>query len=358
MNILLVTMEMNIGGAETHILELAKELKKQNNDVSVISAGGSFVPELEKNGVVHIYAPLKDKKPKHVLDSIKIIKKTVIDKKIDVVHAHARIPGAICGYVCKKLKVHFVTTIHGIYRVNLLLKKITNWGEKSLAVSEDIRQQVIKEYKLNPDNIKVTVNGINLEKFKKQEITENLGFEINKERKKVIHISRLDKESSTVAENLIDIANDFEKEGIDIIIVGSGNYIEELKQKAQYCKNVIFTGARTDVEKILNVADLFVGVSRAALEAMATELPVILAGNPDYGQGYQGIFNRKGLELAKSTNFTCRGLEKIEKETLKKDILSLLKKDEKDSGKYNRSVVQEYYSVEKMTFDTLELYKF
>ena len=31
MNILLVTMEMNIGGAETHVLELAKALKKQEN---------------------------------------------------------------------------------------------------------------------------------------------------------------------------------------------------------------------------------------------------------------------------------------------------------------------------------------
>ena len=361
MNILLVTMEMNIGGAETHILELAKELKKQKNEVSVISAGGSFVPELEKNGVVHIYAPLKDKKPKHVLDSINIIKKTILEKNIDVVHAHARIPGAICGYVCKKLKVHFVTTIHGIYRVNFLLKKITNWGEKALAVSEDIREHAIKEYKLNPEDIKVTVNGINLEKFKKQEIAEDLGFTINKKRKKIIHISRLDKEASKVAEALIDISSELEKdvkEGVDIIIVGSGNYIDELKQKAHCYKNVIFTGARTDVEKVLNVADVFVGVSRAALEAMATELPTILAGNPDYGQGYQGIFNKKKLELAKTTNFTCRGLENIEKETLKKDILKILEEDGKAMGQYNRSVVKEYYSVEKMTSDALELYKF
>ena len=160
---------------------------------------------------------------------------------------------------------------------------------------------------------------------------------------------------------MIEISGELEKdikEGIDIIIVGSGNYIDELKRKAQCCKNVIFTGARTDVEKILNIADAFVGVSRAALEAMATELPVILAGNPDYGQGYQGIFNKKELELAKSTNFTCRGLEKIEKETLKKDILQVLEEDVKTMGTYNRSVVKEYYSVEKMTSDALELYKF
>ena len=364
MNILLVTMEMNIGGAETHILELAKALKKMNNEVTVISAGGSFVAELESNGVEHIFAPLKDKKPKHVIESAEIIKKVILDKKIDVVHAHARIPGAICGYVCKKLKVHFVTTFHGVYKVNFLLKKITNCGERTLAVSEDIREYLLKEYKVNPDNVKVTVNGINLEKFRKQEVNE-FDFEYTKNKKKIIHISRLDKESSKVAETLIEISADLEKEvsgGAEIIIVGAGTYFEELKNKAATCKNVIFTGARTDVEKILNLADVFVCVSRAALEGMATELPIILLGNPDYGQGYQGLFTADGLDLAVSTNFTCRGLENIDKEVMKKDIVKILNEEASDArnemGKYNRNVVKQYYSVDKMASDALELYKF
>ena len=364
MNILLVTMEMNIGGAETHILELAKALRKSGNEVTVVSAGGSFVAELEANGVEHIFAPLKDKKPKHVVESVKIIKKVIQDKKINIVHAHARIPGAICGFVCKKFKVHFVTTIHGIYRVNFLLKKITNWGERTLAVSEDIREHALKEYKLKPENVKLTVNGINLDKFKKQD-PGKINIQYNKDKKRIIHISRLDKESSTVAENLIEISAELEKElpeGVEIIIVGAGTSFEELKQKAATCKNVILTGARTDVEKVLNIADVFVGVSRAALEAMASELPIILVGNPEYGQGYQGIFKSEQLDLAKSTNFTCRGLDLLDKEQLKNDILQILKEtsnEEKiEMGKYNRNVVKDYYSVGKMMADALELYKF
>ena len=49
MNILLVTMGMDIGGAETHILELAKELKRRKNKVFVVSNGGKYVEELEQN---------------------------------------------------------------------------------------------------------------------------------------------------------------------------------------------------------------------------------------------------------------------------------------------------------------------
>ena len=46
MRILLVTMGMDIGGAETHILELAKELKRRKNDVFIVSNGGKYVEEL------------------------------------------------------------------------------------------------------------------------------------------------------------------------------------------------------------------------------------------------------------------------------------------------------------------------
>ncbi len=38
------------------------------------------------------------------------------------------------------------------------------------------------------------------------------------------------------------------------------------------------TGARTDINKIAACGKVFVGVSRAALEAMAAEKPVILRG--------------------------------------------------------------------------------
>ena len=42
MKILMATMGLDIGGAETHIVELAKELKHQGHDVAIISNGGSM----------------------------------------------------------------------------------------------------------------------------------------------------------------------------------------------------------------------------------------------------------------------------------------------------------------------------
>lgn len=50
MNILMVTMSLGIGGVETHITELTKELIRRGHRVTVASAGGVYVPEITASG--------------------------------------------------------------------------------------------------------------------------------------------------------------------------------------------------------------------------------------------------------------------------------------------------------------------
>lgn len=59
------------------------------------------------------------------------------------------------------------------------------------------------------------------------------------------------------------------------------------------------TGARTDINELISVATVFVGVSRAALEAMAGGKTVIVAGN----EGYIGLFEQNKLQTARENNF-------------------------------------------------------
>ena len=53
LNILLAAMQLDIGGAETHIVELAKELKRRGHNVIVASNGGAYVKELEADNIRH-----------------------------------------------------------------------------------------------------------------------------------------------------------------------------------------------------------------------------------------------------------------------------------------------------------------
>ncbi len=89
-NILLSLMQLNIGGAETHVVELAKELKRKGFNVIVTSNGGVYVKELEDAGIKHYAVPLQNKNPLNMLKSARLLKKIIKDEKIDIVHSHAR----------------------------------------------------------------------------------------------------------------------------------------------------------------------------------------------------------------------------------------------------------------------------
>lgn len=364
MRILLVTMGMDIGGAETHVLELAKELKRRGNEVFVASNGGKYVEELEKANIEHISAPLNTKKVGAVLKSYNTLKHIIIDKKIDLVHSHTRITSFICALLKKKLNFPFVTTAHWTFRVTPLLKVMTNWGENVVAVSDDIKEYLIKNYNIDSKNIFVTVNGIDTDKFCKSvdytDIKKEFNLENNK--KRIVYISRLDESRALVAKQLVNIAEKLDKNipNLEIVIVGAGDAFDDINKKSNEINSklgkrlIILAGARTDINKFATCGDIFIGVSRAALEAMACEQPVIIAGN----EGYLGIFDESKLNSGIETNFCCRGLELSNENVLFSDILNLINSNKKEEyGKYNREVVKKYYSVKKMTDDTFRAYK-
>lgn len=364
MNILLATMGMDIGGAETHILELAKELKRRNNNVYVVSNGGKYVEELQQSGIEHIWAPLNNKKLHNMIKSYKILEKTIKDKKIDIVHSHSRISSFICGLLEKKMKFPFVTSAHWTFKVTPLLKAMTNWGQYTIAVSDDIKDYLIKNYNVDSNKIIVTVNGIDTEKFSKNVDFSDIEkeFNLSKNSRRVVYISRMDESRALVARQLIRISEELDKEieNLEIVIVGGGDVFEELKKECEKINSelgkrlLIMTGARTDINKFAASGEIFIGVSRSAFEAMACEVPTIVAGN----EGYLGIFDETKLDKGIETNFCCRGLEMPTEETLKRDVIELMNNNNKENyGKYNREIIQKYYSIKRMVDDCEEAYR-
>ena len=97
MKILMATMGLDIGGAETHIVELAKELKAEGHDIVVASNGGVYVPEIVAAGIRHYQVPMHRRDAGCMLRSRKLLKEIIRTERPDVVHAHARIPAFLCG---------------------------------------------------------------------------------------------------------------------------------------------------------------------------------------------------------------------------------------------------------------------
>lgn len=363
--ILMALTRFDIGGAETHVLELSLELQRMGYYVVVVSNGGVYEKNLQEAGIHHYKIPMHSKTPFNIAKSLRSLKKVIQEEKIDIVHAHGRIPAFLCGILSHFMKFTFVTTAHWVFDTSHGLKYVSNWGKKVMAVSEDIKTYLMDNYHTNPADIYVTINGIDTNKFCKTADTSSVvsEFSLSPEAKKIVYISRMDRDRAELAFELVEIAPEIVKvcPNVEIVIVGGGNVFSELKAKTDEMnsclgsRRIILTGGRTDVYKFAALGDLFVGVSRSALEAMACEKPVIVAGN----EGYIGIFDETKLKSAIDTNFCCRGLEMSSCDKLLRDIKTLLSNSAEENarlGSFGRRLILESYSLSKMAKDCLKMY--
>lgn len=366
MKVLLSLMKLDIGGAETHVVELAKELRRRGWEVIVTSNGGAYVPELEEAGIRHYVVPLQNKNPKNVMKAFKELRRIIEEEKVDIVHSHARIPSFILGRLAKKMHFPFVTTAHWVFTTKYGLKYITNWGEKTLAVSEDIKKYLMDNYHIPEENITVTINGIDTEKFSPEldsaDVCKELG--LGADDNTIVYVSRMDESRSLAAHHLIGAVEKLDPivENLRAVIVGGGDDFDNVSKEAEALnrklgrKAVILTGARVDIARLISPAKLFVGVSRAALEAMAEEKPSIVAGN----EGYIGLMNEDKLDVALATNFCCRGCGDSSVEKLAQDIgefFGMWQDDRKKLGKFGRELVMQHYSIKRMADDNEKVYK-
>lgn len=366
--ILMALMGLEIGGAETHVVELSKELKKQGFEIVVASNGGVYEKELAAAGIRHYRVPLNQRNILKMIRSYFLLKRIIKKEKVDIVHSHARIPSFVCGLLKLRMKkaFTFVTSAHWVFYTGMGLKYISNWGQKVVAVSDDIRDYLMENYRVRYEDIFVTINGIDTQKFSPQTDASRVRaeFDLKAEEPTLVYVSRMDESRALVARQLIALAPKLAKAipGLRMLIVGGGDVFEELLAKAQDANRSIgrecitMTGGRTDINELVAVGDVFVGVSRAALEAMAAEKPVIVAGN----EGYIGLFGADKLELARENNFCCRGCVLSNETLLYRDVVhafnELTDAERQEIGAYGRKVIFAYYSVTKMAGDCIAAY--
>lgn len=362
MKILMVTMGLGIGGAETHIVALSQALKDMGHEIFVASAGGVYEEMLAKSGITHIKLPLNAKHPAALLASYRGLKKLILREHFDIVHAHARIPALVLGFLKKKMGFRFVTTDHAEFRVTPILKKMTNWGDRTLAVSEDLRAYLLENYDISPDHIALTVNGVDTERFSPDVDGSNLCKTLDDDDRAVIlHVSRLDREVSTLAERLMEAMRAL-AEAATLVIVGDGGHRAILEMKARAFnrelgrEGIVFLGARTDIPVLMAAADMVVSPSRAAMEALSSGKITIVSGS----EGHGGIFSPRIAEAAVRSNFCFRGCEPATSEMLVREIeaaLALSDEERKTLSAFGREFICRRYSIEEMVRSQLAVYE-
>lgn len=348
MKILLFTDRMQSGGAETHIAALARGLRDRGVSVAVASGGGNMADALEREGIRQYRIRVIGRSPRQLLACRHVVRCIAETDKFEILHAHARLPAlAIRG--CREWKgaPAPVVTVHAAFRAFPVLSRMCYWGEQTIAVSEDLRADICDRFGVPAEIITVIPNGIDCRSFSvplREPPQESILF-----------ASRLDNDCSLGADLLCRLAPALKERfpGLQITIAGGGNALEQLQETAKRNAFVHFTGFVINMPELYRKNQIFVGVSRAAMEAAACGCAVVLCGN----EGYGGLMTPDNPFPALS-NFTCRGEPLPSADLLFADLCRLLgnAKHRLCAARAAHDWVLREYNVERMVDRTLDFY--
>ena len=168
--VLQVLPELNQGGVELGTIEIATELQKQGIKNFVASAGGRMAYNLERAKVEHFTLPLKTKNPLKLWLNYRRLVKIIKENGVNIVHARSRAPAWSAYWAAKKTGAKYLTTFHGTYGlgpkgIKKVYNKVMVYGDLVIAISNHIKQHILKNYKCDEGKIRLIHRCVNMENF-------------------------------------------------------------------------------------------------------------------------------------------------------------------------------------------------
>ncbi|MCX5700702.1 MAG: glycosyltransferase family 4 protein [Candidatus Omnitrophica bacterium] len=359
MKILFIINHLNVGGITSYSLTLAKGLKAAGHGVYCATYAGELLPKFKEAGVVYMHIPIKTKKeinPK-ILYSVFKLSKIIKAEKIDIVHTHSRTTQVLGSLLQWFTGVKHVFTCHGFFKSRILRRLFPCWGDKIIAVSQQVKDHLVQDFKVSDKKIVVINNGIDADRFigelskTKDEIRQELGLNHGPLVGIIARLSDVKGHKYLIEAMKVVLEK---APSAQLVIIGEGKMQEELKNLTMgigISKSVIFIQQTSNMQEALSVMDVFVmpslqeGLGLALMEAMASGLSVV-------GSNVGGIktlieHGRNGLlvEPADSQGLACAISKLLDDVSLRERL-----------GIEARKFIQNNFSQKKMVDQTLEVY--
>ena len=298
MRVVQLLPELNEGGVERGVVELSRELVNRGVESWTISAGGRLVKQLEADGGHHVLLDLASKNPLTAFSRIRALRRILQEIKPDILHARSRVPAWLAVLANRKLKLPFVTTVHGFNSVNRYSQVMTA-GNCVICVSGAIRDYVVNHYAVAEDKLVVIPRGVDLVQFDPACLDQDytLSFRAKfklDERFVVSSVGRVTqlKDYETFL-RAIGLIRQHEPTVLGLIVGGvhpdKRDYFTELQKlvsKLGLENHICFTGSQREVAEIYSLSRVVVSSSkkpesfgRSAAEALAMGVPVVASGH-------------------------------------------------------------------------------
>ena len=362
MKVLHLTTHLNVGGITSYLQSLGKAQLKRGHEVSILCSGGALLEDLQAAGVrCHVY-PIRTKNeihPKLYFHLVGILR-LVQAEKFDVIHAHTRVTQVLASIVSKSTRTPYVSTAHGFYKPKLGRKIFPSWGDRVIAISPLVAQELKNAHGVQEQKIITIQNAIDVEELESRLAKEDR-LEVRKEygippsAVVVSCISRLveDKGHAYLIEAVLKLVKDFPQ--IHLVIVGDGREKEALEKKAgvEAGKRIHFIASLKNIAGILKITDIFAhpatyreGFGLSVAEAMVANIPVIVTDIPAINAIIQN--GKTGLVVSPKNS-----------EMLAQAIAFLLQDPQaaKQIAESGRQMARELCSLERLVNEIEEVYE-
>ena len=311
--VLEVIRQGQIGGGESHLLDLITFLDKERFEPVCLSfTSGEMISRLQTMGICcHVIETQKPFDRNIQWQIVQLIR----DEQIQLVHAHGSRAASNMLWSVRKLHVPFIYTVHGWSfhdDQSWLVRLLRQWSEKLICSLAD---KVICVSQSNADtghqrfglkDVEVIENGINLMRFNPKGQFENLRKEFGFADDDFVagFIARCTKQKAPlIFLEAVRLAHE-KNQRIKGLFVGEGDMDTEVDAyiaKYQMDKYVYRSLFRTDVPDLLNsinvycLPSLWEGLSIALLEAMAMGKAIV--ATPTDGTKEVIVHEKNGLVI-------------------------------------------------------------
>lgn len=359
--ILYIIPNLEVAGAEQHLINLVSNLDKQRFEVLIccIKKPGRLGELFKERGGNVVCLERRSIYDLRIMTDIhRLIKRN----GFDIIHTYlfgfhylAGIPARLCGtpvVISSRREIAVWKKWHHRFLENLG-NRFTN---KVIACSEAAREFAVQSENLPEEKILTIYNGVDLEKFSPRPqsacILEEFGF--GKEDKIIGMVTKFAsvKDHKTLLKAVNEIRKIYPR--IKCLLVGDGLLKESVELEVESLKlgnNIIFPGKRDDIARILSIMDVFMltslveGLPNTILEAMACGLPVVatnVGGIPEVVKNGKSGILVEPRDYRAIADAVMRLLENV---SLRKEM-----------GRRGREIVERKFGLDRMIEDYENLY--
>lgn len=363
MRILYVITKSEIGGAQTHLMEVVRYMHYAGHDVLVVTGTAEWLTnELAAIGVDYEILPdlIREINPAKDIKTINSICHILEDKQPDIIHCHSSKAG-IVGRIAGAIKnIPAVFTAHGwaftsgvspakriIYAA---IEHIMLGIAKRVICVSEFDRKLAKRWFLHNYNRVITVhNGIADKKFSSSTVREySLPL-------KLVSVARFSHQKNNMELiRAVEQINKLYSGSLQLNMVGDGTLLSEAQAYVTSHKlenDVHFLGSRTDVDDILNQNDIFCLISNyeglpiSIIEAMRAGIPIIAS---DVGGVNELVQDEVNGFLIPRGNIS-ELVDKLKYILHHKELI-------KSMGEASRKIYEEEYTADRMNQKILSVY--